>query len=456
MKNNDTICAVATPAGVGGIAVIRVSGDRSKELCNKMLRKGTENLLEANKSTFSCFYDGETLVDEVVVTFFAAPHSYTGEDTVEISCHGSVYVQQKIINTLLRNGARIAEAGEFTMRAFINGKLDLSQVEAVADIIDSKSETSHRLAINQLRGGFSKSLSHLRQELVELSALLELELDFSEEDLNFVDRDNLLSIVQTIEDEVSKLAKSFRNGNAIKNGVPVVIAGKPNVGKSTLLNALLNDDRAIVSAIPGTTRDTIEDTVVFEGITFRFIDTAGIRYTDDEIENCGIERSFKAANNALVVLYMVDCSQITAQSLENELNELKNKVDFSDKHLFIIYNKSDLLCSDFALPSTKVETIMMSAKNKEDIMLVISKLVNLFKATLQTNDTLLTNVRHYEAMCKILESLEPVKEGLVCGVSADLLMVDIRQALHYIGLITGEVATDEILGTIFSRFCVGK
>ena len=315
MKNNDTICAVSTPAGVGGIAVIRISGAKSTELCGKFLcnSKGKKvgDKLEANKSTFCRFYDCETLVDEVVATYFAAPHSYTGEDTVEISCHGSVYVQQKIIETLLANGIRMAEAGEFTLRAFLNGKMDLSQAEAVADLVDSNSEAAHRLAISQLRGGFSRRLSLLRQQFVELSALLELELDFSEEELEFADREKLHSLVQSIENELRELANSFRNGNAIKKGVPVTIVGKPNVGKSTLLNALLNDDRAIVSATPGTTRDTVEDTAVFDGIAFRFIDTAGIRNTNDEIENYGIERSYKAANNNnRVKTSVLECSVI--------------------------------------------------------------------------------------------------------------------------------------------------
>ena len=459
MKNNDTICAVSTPAGVGGIAVIRISGAKSTELCGKFLcnSKGKKvgDKLEANKSTFCRFYDCETLVDEVVATYFAAPHSYTGEDTVEISCHGSVYVQQKIIETLLANGIRMAEAGEFTLRAFLNGKMDLSQAEAVADLVDSNSEAAHRLAISQLRGGFSRRLSLLRQQFVELSALLELELDFSEEELEFADREKLHSLVQSIENELRELANSFRNGNAIKKGVPVTIVGKPNVGKSTLLNALLNDDRAIVSATPGTTRDTVEDTAVFDGIAFRFIDTAGIRNTNDEIENYGIERSYKAANNALFVLYLVDVSQSTEQTVEKELDELREKVDFSDKHLMVIYNKTDL-CDENIIPLPDVDTIAISAKKINDVSLIINKLTKLFKSTLQTGDTLLTNTRHYEAICKTLESLSPVKEGLTSGMSADLLMVDIRRALHYIGQITGEVTTDEVLGTIFSRFCVGK
>ena len=458
VSNTDTICAIATPPGVGGIAVVRISGDKCKLLYNKILKNGAGQgrTLEPqpNSARFCHFYDGPTLIDEVVATFFAAPHSYTGEDVLEISCHGSAYVQQRILEVLVNQGIRTAEAGEFTMRAFVNGKMDLAQAEAVADLIDSQSEMAHQLAINQLRGGFSKKLSELRRQLVDLSALLELELDFSDEDVEFADRDNLLSILHDIKHEVSALTRSFRSGNAIKKGVPVAILGKPNVGKSTLLNALLHDDRAIVSDIPGTTRDTVEDTIVLDGVTYRFIDTAGIRESSDNIENIGIERSFKAAEKAMIVLYVADTTQANSESLRKDLLNLRNRVNFNDKHLIVLLNKTDKAPA-FKLDADIV-SMAISAKNETDIHLVIGKITKLIKSELQHNDTTITNLRHYEALCRIMESVKTVENGLHNSLPADLLMIDIRQALYYIGAITGQVSSDEILGTIFGRFCIGK
>lgn len=455
----ETICALSTPAGVGGIAVIRISGENSLEICNKLLfnRKGeaVAESFKPNTAHFCCFGSGKDFVDEVVATCFMAPHSYTGEDVVEISCHGSVYVQKKILETVIANGARLADPGEFTMRAFLAGKLDLSQAEAVADLIDSQSEAAHRLAVNQLRGGFSKKLSELRRKFVDLSALLELELDFSDEDVEFADRNALIDILQTIEKEVDVLLKSFKSGNALKNGVPVAIIGKPNVGKSTLLNALLNEDRAIVSDIPGTTRDTVEDTAVFDGITFRFIDTAGIRDSSDEIENSGIERTFKAVEKANVVLYMVDPTAGSVADAVKEIEDFRNNVNLEEKNFFVVVNKTDV-SGPVSLPLEGVEMLNVSAKCKDGTFLIVNKLTDLFKAGLDMDKTMLTNLRHYEAMSKLKDSVSCIGTALSQGLAGDLVMVDIRQALYYIGLVTGEVSTDEILGTIFGRFCIGK
>ena len=459
MKNLETICAISTPPGVGGIAVVRISGDNAKTLCNNVLKnragEGAASFLNPNNAVFCYFYDEQQLVDEVVATYFAAPHSYTGDDVVEISCHGSMYVQQRILETLLKNGARLAEPGEFTMRAFVNGKMDLAQAEAVADLIDSHSETSHRLAIKQLRGGFSQKLSQLRQQLVNLSALLELELDFSDEDVEFADRTELRKLLDVIENEVKSLADSFVSGNAIKNGVPVAIIGRPNVGKSTLLNALLGDERAIVSDIPGTTRDTVEDTATFGGITFRFIDTAGLRHSNDTVESFGIERSYKAAENALVVLFVVDAAHIDSQTLAKDLEAFQSVVDIAGKQLIVIANKSDL-ASENPLLETDFETIHISAKQKLGIDMITDTLSATFRKKVDTDSVVLTNARHYDAMQKILQSLGTVRDALGNNIPGDLVMVDIRQALYYIGLVTGEVSSDEILGTIFSRFCIGK
>lgn len=459
MQNRETICALSTPAGVGGIAVIRISGPETLEICNGLLfsRIGERvaERLRPNSVRFCNFGFGNEFVDEVVATYFEAPHSYTGEDVLEISCHGSVYVQKKILETVIARGARLAEPGEFTMRAFLSGKLDLSQAEAVADLIDSKSEMAHRLAVNQLRGGFSKRLSELRQKFVDISALLELELDFSDEDVEFADRNALIDTLQYIENEIDVLLKSFKSGNALKNGVPVAIIGKPNVGKSTLLNALLDEDRAIVSDTPGTTRDTIEDTAVFDGITFRFIDTAGIRNSCDEIENFGIERTFKAVEKAQIVLYMVDAANGDTDGTVREIEDFRKNEILADKTFFAVANKTDISTAENLSPEG-VELLRISAKNKDGIHLIVNRLTSLFKEGLDNDGTMLTNLRHYEAMSKLKESVLCIRNGLNQGIAGDLVMVDIRQALYYIGLITGEVSTDEILGTIFGRFCIGK
>lgn len=458
-RKTDTICAISTPQGVGGIAVIRISGSDTKTVCNKVLLSAKGNKVvdsfAPNTAHFCCFYDGDKLIDEVVATYFENPRSYTGEDCIEISCHGSLYVQQRVMETLVAAGARLAEPGEFTMRGFINGKFDLSQAEAVADLIDSKSEASHSLAIHQLRGGFSKSIADLREKFVNLASLMELELDFSDEDVEFADRSDLMNLLGEIETQVTSLTNSFRLGNAVKNGVPVAIVGKPNVGKSTLLNALLNEDRAIVSDIPGTTRDTIEDAISIEGILFRFIDTAGIRNSDNEIENYGIERTYKAAEKASVILYMADIASRNADDLFAEIDSFKKEANVGDKQFIVVANKSDLLDKDKSVELND-DIVLISAKEKDNINTITKRLVDSVKGGRQINDTLLSNARHYEAFLHILEAVTAVRNGIESALPGDLIMVDIRQALYYLGLITGQVSSDEILGTIFGRFCIGK
>lgn len=428
--SRETICAVATPYGVGGIAVLRISGPEAQGVALKYVRR-----CEAGKACFSPFKDGERLLDEVVVTYFPAPHSYTGEEVVEIACHGSLYVQQEMLRLLCRH-CRLALPGEFTQRAFLNGKLDLSQAEAVADLIDSQSEAAHRLAIQQMRGGYALKLRELREQFVELASLLELELDFSDEDLEFADRNRLISLCGTLEGEVRQLTDSFRTGNALKRGIPVAIVGRPNVGKSTLLNALLGEERAIVSPIAGTTRDTVEEMLILDGIQFRFIDTAGLRHSDDLVEAQGIERSRKAIREAHIVLHLSDDGQFAP--LEGA----------EGKPLIRLCTKQDLRGT---APS---EGLAISALTGMGIAALKQALLS--KVNYSPDQTLLTNARHYEAMRHILEALAQTRQGLQSGIPTDLVLIDLRDALHYLGTITGQVTTDELLGTIFSRFCVGK
>lgn len=439
-----TIAAISTPTGIGGIAVIRLSGDEAKSIAERFVKPLTDH-----RVVYSPFVvDGETL-DEVMATYLQAPHSYTGDDTVEIACHGSLYIQQAILQQLLQAGARMAEPGEFTRRAFINGRLNLSQAEAVADLINSTSEASNKLAISQLRGGYQQKLKTMRQELLDLTALLELELDFSQEDVEFADRSRLLTLTETIESEASRLVESFRTGNAVKNGIRVAIVGEPNVGKSSLLNALLDDDRAIVSNIPGTTRDTIEDTLTIDGHLIRFIDTAGIRQSDNPIEQAGIDRSLKAAKEADVVIYVQDATD--CQSVPN--------IPDTQATVIAALNKCDLL--DYINPSTYQHTnistykhINISAKTGMGLEELKKAIVAPFKEV--GDSAMLTNLRHYEAMKQLLDAIRLVKQGLQSETPSDLVAIDLRDAIHQIGTITGEVTTDEILGTIFSRFCIGK
>jgi tRNA modification GTPase TrmE len=461
--NEDIICAISTPPGMGAIAVIRLSGEGSSALADKILtfpsgKKLTE--VAANTVRFGQIgSDGEVL-DEVLVTVFHAPHSFTGEESVEISCHGSVYIQQKIVELLLAEGARLAQAGEFTRRAFRNGKFDLSQAEAVADLISSSSRASHRVAMNQMRGGFARKLALLRDKLLHFASLIELELDFSEEDVEFANREKLSELTEEIEKEISRLANSFQLGNVIKKGIPVAIIGETNAGKSTLLNLLLDEEKAIVSDIHGTTRDVIEDVVNMRGVTFRFIDTAGIRQTSDAIETLGIERTFRKIEQASIVLWMIDLTT-PREKIEQLATSIIPKV--KDKQVIILFNKADLIPDDERetkenlLPEVNAYRLFISAKqhyNTEQLQELLVKVAAI--PTIGEEDVIVTNLRHYEALSKALEAIRRVKEGLEIGITHDFISQDIRECMFYLGEITGQISTDEILGNIFSKFCIGK
>ena len=442
----DTIAAISTPHGIGGIAVVRLSGPDAFAIASRHLKS-------PGAAHPQIFHIGEKVLDQVIATAYHAPHSYTGDDTVEISCHGSLYVQQTLLQALLDSGARLAEPGEFTRRAFLNGKLNLSQAEAVADLIDSTNAAAHSLAVSQLRGGYAKELETLRQQLVDLTALLELELDFSDEDVEFADRSRLHSLASQIYTRVTALRESFHMGNAMKRGIPVAIIGRPNAGKSSLLNALLHDNRAIVSDIPGTTRDTIEETFVIEGMSFRIIDTAGLRHSDDPIETLGIQRTLTTVAQADIVLYVHDASQSYAQALD-DLQELQDRLSLKDKHLFIVNNKIDLVPETLTAP---YRTFPISAKEGTGLDALTSALAKAAQTDLaQAPDVMLTNVRHYNALGHVEQALLHVAKGLADHLPADLVVIDLRDALHHLGTITGQVTSDEVLGTIFSRFCIGK
>ena len=444
-----TIAAISTPRGVGGIAVIRLSGADALPIASRHLSLPKPKAGRPAVA-FARFMKEDQLLDEVVVTVFPSPHSYTGDDTVEISCHGSLYVQQTLLQTLLDSGARLAEPGEFTRRAFLNGKLDLSQTEAVADLIESTNQTSHALAISQLRGGYAKELALLRQQLLELTSLLELELDFSQEDVEFADRQQLSLLVDKISLSVNRLIQSFQMGNVLKHGVPIAIIGRPNVGKSSLLNALLHDDRAIVSPIAGTTRDTIEETFFIDGIPFRIIDTAGLRKSDDPLEAMGVQRSVNSAVQADIIIFVHDATQPFLQTVA-DLDALQDFVSLKDKHLFVVHNKIDL--HEGPLPDYC--SFPISAKDGTGLDALLAKLSSC-APQYSAPDVLLTNVRHLKALEHTDKALAQVAKGLANGLSADLIAIDLRDALYHLGTITGEVTSDEVLGTIFSRFCVGK
>lgn len=442
MKRNDTIVAIATPVGVGGIAVVRISGPEALSIAEKHLTPSS-NPLAPRHATYCRFEN----LDDVVAVYY--PKGYTGEPTVEISCHGSLYVQQALLQALLDSGARLAEAGEFTLRAFLNGRLNLSQAEAVADLIDAVTPAQHRLAVSQLRGGYADELKTLRQQLLDLTSLLELELDFSQEDVEFADRTRLMQLVETLSLRVDRLRGTFRQGNALKRGIPVAIVGRPNAGKSTLLNALLRDHRALVSDIPGTTRDTIEESFIIDGIAFRLIDTAGLRHSDDPLEAMGVQRSIDTVAQADIVLFVYDATAPRSEALD-DLRRLQECIPFHDKHLFLVANKIDLLATD-----CPADTIALSAKQGTGIDRLTQALARV-AGTTRTDDVILTNERHYEELGCVDQALRQVALGLADGIPADLVAVDLRDALYHLGSITGEVANDDILTHIFSRFCIGK
>ncbi len=452
MKNynrKDTICALATGSGLGAIAIIRVSGSETINICKKVFSK---NIADVKSHTihFGTINNKVGVIDEVLLSIFRNPHSFTGEDVIEISCHGSVFIQQQILQLLTENGARMANPGEFTLRAFINGKMDLSQAEAVADLIASENRKAHQIAINQMRGGFSDDLKKLREQLINFASLIELELDFSEEDVEFANREQFNELLLLIKEKLTKLIDSFQLGNVIKNGVPVAILGAPNVGKSTLLNALVNEDRAIVSEIAGTTRDTIEDVINIEGMQFRFIDTAGLRDTKDTIEKMGIQKALEKAKKAKVIIFLLDATaDFKAQEKEIiKIKKLQNK-------MIIVVNKTDLnpnICETLK----KKSYLFISAKNKDGIQDLTNTLISIIDPNLSSDETIISNSRHQEELSKTLVEIIAVIQGLNNDISGDLLAINIRQALYHLGLITGEVTTDDLLGNIFSKFCIGK
>ena len=466
MMYNDSIVALATPSGAGAISIIRVSGPDAIEIGANVFKSIKNKDLKQQKThTLHLGHiidEGKTL-DEVLISIFKGPNSYTGENTIEISCHGSTYIQQQIIQLLLRKGCRMADAGEFTLRAFLNGKLDLSQAEAVADLISSDNEASHQIAMQQMRGGFSNEIAKLREELLNFASLIELELDFAEEDVEFADRTQFHELVNRIEFVLKRLIDSFAVGNVIKNGIPVAIVGEPNVGKSTLLNALLNEERAIVSDIAGTTRDTIEDELVIGGIGFRFIDTAGIRETKDVVESIGIQKTFEKIEQAQVVLYLFESLKFKVSGSEyiTEIEKVKNKYPL--KPLVIVINKSDLISSEetesllVQLETLNLKQILISAKQKTGIDELKNTLLSFVNTgALRNNETIVTNTRHYDSLLKALDEIQKVKFGLESNLSSDLMALDIKEALYHFGLITGQVTNDELLGNIFANFCIGK
>ena len=461
MVKSDNILALASPPGTGAISLIRISGPESISIVDNIF-DGIEKIkladLEENKVQLGYIMDNKRTIDKVLVTVFRNPKSYTGEDLVEISCHGSIFIQESIIQLLLNFDCRVAKPGEFTMRSFLNGKMDLSQAESVADLISSNSEASHKLAMNQMRGGFKNDINDLRSQLVNFASLIELELDFSQEDVEFANLKELNKLLDKISSSLKKLIDSFKTGNVIKNGIPIAIVGEPNTGKSTLLNTLLNEERAIVSSIAGTTRDTIEDQINLNGVNCRFIDTAGIRTTDDEIESIGIERTFKKMRESEIIVFLIDYSCLDDNKLNYYFDYL-NKVEekFPNTKLITILNKNDIK-SDISISDlNKFNPIRISARNKVNIESLVKEITSYVNnLTSQIDNSTISNSRHYDLLNKTYEEIHKVKISISKDISSDLLAIDIKQAIYFLGELTGEISNDEVLGNIFSKFCIGK